>query len=185
LPQLPIRTGSSSLLAASWTALEAASPACSVSLFWLDACTPPVLHPQDGPWFWVAVCVVSALLPAKAEESALLLCVTEPSLPGLSTRTDSFELLGAICFASDSAAAFWSVSADWVDACTPEPLWVCGAVCVVSALLPANAEDAAVFVWVTLPPPPRLPIRTGSFSLLAPSWTALEAAFPVWSVSLD
>src|SRR5689334_23700856 len=105
------------------TALEAARLPWSVSAFWSLAWTPP-LPPQphgEPDSFWVALCVVVAVLPEVAEEAALLVCETLPSLPGLSTRTETLLLLGSICFASDSAPDSWPVSLRCTDDCTPEP----------------------------------------------------------------
>jgi hypothetical protein len=46
-----------------------------------------------------------------ASDDAELVCVTDPSLPGLSTRTEMFELLGAICVAPEAEVACCALSA--------------------------------------------------------------------------
>ena len=59
-------------------------------------------------WHLNDVWVTGALLAAVAVEVALLDWVTLPFEPGLSTRTEMFELLGSTCSADDAAdAACW------------------------------------------------------------------------------
>ena len=62
-------------------------------------------------WSWSAVWPVVAALPDVACEPALLPCVTEPSLPGLSTRTGRLALDAPACAAAESASESWSVPA--------------------------------------------------------------------------
>src|SRR3982751_6662850 len=126
-PQLPMRIGLLLLDGASCTALEAARLPWSVWADWSLDWTPlplPLQPHSDEPWFWLAFCVVVAVLPDVADEAALLVWLTLPSLPGLSTRTEMLLLLGAICFAAESAAESWPVPACWTDDCAPEPPWV-------------------------------------------------------------
>jgi hypothetical protein len=96
-----------------------------------------VTQPQPGLWLWLAVCVVGAVLPALAEEAALFVCVTEPSSPGLSTRTEMSWFEGSTWVAFDAASAAWSVSADWVEDWTGLPANA------VPALTAAAASEAA------------------------------------------
>jgi hypothetical protein len=51
--------------------------------------------------FWV----VDAVFAAFADEAALFVCVTDPSLPGLSTRTEMLSFEGSTWTASDAAIA--------------------------------------------------------------------------------
>jgi hypothetical protein len=81
--------------------------ACEVSASCVDDCTPE--PPPD--WVWVPVCVVAAEFVASADDLALFDWSTEPSFPGLRTRTEMFELLGLICVADEAAIAVWSVFA--------------------------------------------------------------------------
>src|SRR5262249_19421598 len=107
---------------------------------------------------------------ALAVEVALLLCETEPLLPGLSTRTPRFELLGAICVAPERARAPCEVPAPCVDDCTPPeppPLWELA--CEVAAVFEASAVEVALFDCETLPSSPGLRTRTEMFELLG--WT--------------
>jgi len=55
---------------------------------------------------------VELWLPAAADDVALFDWVTEPSLPGLSTRIEMFLLLGSTCVALEAAAACCDVPAD-------------------------------------------------------------------------
>ena len=57
-------------------------------------------------WDWPIACVVS--FSFFAVDSALdeFDCSTSPSLPGLSTRTEMFVLLGLICFDSALESAY-------------------------------------------------------------------------------
>ena len=61
-----------------------------MSAFCVDDWTP-----EPAP-VWELPCVVGAELVASAVEEASFDCETAPSLPGLRTRTEMFELLGAI-----------------------------------------------------------------------------------------
>ena len=54
-----------------------------------------------------------------ASEVTELVCVTDPSSPGLSTRTSMFVLLGSTCVAPEAADACCSLVAVWPSACTP------------------------------------------------------------------
>ena len=65
--------------------------------------------------------MVEASFDAFASDETSFDCFTLPSSPGLSTRTERFELLGSICFADESPTANWSVSAFCVAAWMPEP----------------------------------------------------------------
>ena len=105
-------------------------------------------------------------------------CDTLPSLPGLRTRTETEVFDGSICVACDSAAASWSVDADWSDVWIGVPLpeqphelppaAVCVPVWLVPAALPAAAFEPTAFVCDTLPSLPGLSTRIGTLVLLAP-----------------
>jgi hypothetical protein len=49
-----------------------------------------------------------------------LVWVTDPSFPGLSTRTEMFVLLGWTCVVPEADAAVCELPALWVDVCTVE-----------------------------------------------------------------
>jgi hypothetical protein len=168
----------------SCSAFEAARLSWLVSAFWVLDWTPPVpLQPHEDPLcVWVADCGVVAVLPEVAEEAALLVWLTLPLLPGLNTRTETLLLLGATWVASDSAAECWSVSACWLDDCTPEPPCVWLAVCGVVAVLPEVADEAALFVCDTFPSLPGLKIRTETFSFDGSACVAEDAAPDACSV---
>jgi len=121
--------------------------------------------------FWVVV----ALLPALADDAAVLSCDTEPPSPGLSTRTETAVFDGSICVADESAAAPWSVDADWsavwigvAELSQPhdDPAWVCEPVWLVVDVLPASARDVSVLDCVTEPSLPGLSTRIGTLTLL-------------------
>ena len=117
-------------------------------------------------------------MPASADDPTVFACDTLPSLPGLRTRTETEVFDGSICVACDSAAASWSVDADWSDvwigALLPEqphelpPAAVCVPVWLVPAALPAAACEPTAFVCDTLPSLPGLSTRIGTLVLLAP-----------------
>jgi hypothetical protein len=67
---------------------------------------------------WVAFCVVSASFDAFADDVASFDCVTLPSFPGLSTRTEIFEFEGWIWVALDAAIAPCPMFEDCVLDCT-------------------------------------------------------------------
>jgi hypothetical protein len=72
-------------------------------------------HPQPPASVWLELCVVVAVFVASAFDVASFDCVTLPSLPGLSTRTEMFWFDGWIWVALEAAAAVWSVDDPWVD----------------------------------------------------------------------
>jgi hypothetical protein len=97
---------------------------------------------------------------------------------------------GSTCTAFEAARLSWFVCADWSLDWTPEPLqpqddpdcvWV--APCVVVAVLPDVAEEAALFVWLTLPLLPGLEMRTETLLLLGAICSAPDSAAEPWSVS--
>jgi hypothetical protein len=94
-------------------------------------------------------------------------CAIGPMLPGLSTRTTMFVLLGVDCV--ESAAAF-----------DPEPFPGCGSP--PPALLDADAE--AWLSWLTGPLPPPFPTLTDALSFVGPCCVVealLDALWPVVS----
>ena len=83
---------------------------------------PEPLQPHEVlPWFWVAVWPVVAALPDVACEPTVLPCVTEPSSPGLRTRTGELTLDAPSWSASERASATWSVPACCSAVWMPEP----------------------------------------------------------------
>src|SRR5215207_2001768 len=100
-PGLPIRTDVLSLVG--WICLAFASASADWSLY---ACCPATwVPPPPPPCDCVADWSVLLALPASAPASARLVCSTDPSLPGLSIRTDVLLFDGWICFAFASASA--------------------------------------------------------------------------------
>src|SRR5579859_5699086 len=138
LPGLRTRTDVFELLGLSCVADERPSAPWLVSASCFDDCTPP-------PPVWEEPCVVVAEFVASACEVASFDCVTLPSLPGLRTRTEMFELLGSTCLADEAATAVWSVDdpcvADWTP--LPPDGAACVWVCVVGAVFVAAPVDAA------------------------------------------
>ena len=119
-----------------------------------------------------------AVFAAVAVEVAAFDCVRLPSFPSLQIRTGSAVLVAPTCCADEAAPLSWPVQLSWPSACTEgslppqphaEPDWSCVPVCETGAVLVAVAVDVSLFDCVTLPPPPSLPIRTGSFELEAPT----------------
>jgi hypothetical protein len=97
----------------SWVADDSAPAACPVSADCLSVWIPEPEPPQPQvapPCVCELVWPVVPELPAVACEPAVLDCVTEPSLPGLRTRTGTFVLLAPSCAAVLSAPASWSVA---------------------------------------------------------------------------
>jgi hypothetical protein len=96
-PQLPMRIESAEFDGWICVADEAAIAPWSTSLFWIPDWTaePVPLHPHGEPLcVCVAVWLTGAVFVAFAVESAVFDCDTDPPFPGLSTRTETFELLG-------------------------------------------------------------------------------------------
>jgi hypothetical protein len=77
-----------------------------------------ITHPQPDASAWLVLCVVAAVFDASAVDEASLDCETAPSLPGLSTRTETFWFDGCTWVALDAASAAWSVDEDCVPDCT-------------------------------------------------------------------
>jgi hypothetical protein len=171
---------------ASWIAADPARASWPVQADCPAACTAVPLQPHEEPdWFCVPLCVVVPVFPEVADEAALFVCETFPSLPGLQIRTGALSFAAPICFASESAPEICLVDASCPSAWTPEPACDCVSVWPVVAVFPEVAEEAALFVCETLPPPPALPMLTGSLSFDGPIWTALESARLPWSVWAD
>src|SRR6266508_1310319 len=78
-------------------------------------------QPQPRGSVWVRFWVVDAVFAASADDEASFDCETEPSLPGLSTRTEMFSFEGWTWVALDAAIAPWVVSEDCVPDCTGPP----------------------------------------------------------------
>jgi hypothetical protein len=168
-PSLQTRTGSLVFEAPSCAVPEAAPAACRVELVWPMAWTRGLAcsQPHDVPRAsCIAVCETGARFAAVADDEASLDCRTDPSLPGLSTRTEMFELLGSTWTACDFAPASCWVPADWVADWTPLPDCACCASCAVPAALPAAAEEEASLDCWTVPSLPGLNTRTEMFELL-------------------
>jgi len=93
-----------------------------------------------------------AVLPAFADEAALFVCVTVPSLPGLRTRTTRFPFDGSIWTASDAASAAWSVAVDCVDDWTgvpanAEPTPAAAAARVTASVASTRFIESSFFAW--------------------------------------
>src|SRR5215212_4242532 len=99
-PRLPIRTLVLSLLGWIWVAFASAS-----ADWLLYACCPATWVPPPPPCDCVADWSVELALPASAPASARLVCLTGPSSPALSIRTDVLLFDGWICLAFASASA--------------------------------------------------------------------------------
>jgi hypothetical protein len=106
------------------------------------------------------------LFVAFADDATEFDCDTEPPFPGLRTRTEMFELLGAICFAEDRARlpASCRRSASTTGRRPSRPGLELP--CVVVAEFEASADEEAVFDCETGPSLPSLRTRTEMFELL-------------------
>jgi hypothetical protein len=104
-PGLRTRTERFEFSGLTWVAEDRPVAFCVVSAFCVEDWTPEPLPAWELPW------VVAAVFVASADEDASFDCVTAPSLPGLRTLTEMFELLGWTWVADDAAAAVWSVVA--------------------------------------------------------------------------
>src|SRR6476646_2860240 len=125
LPQLPTRTGEAVFpapepphphgersLPKSCTAPDNAIAAWSVPACWPSTWMPRPPQPHLLPaTVWFPVWFVVAALLAFATDDAVFDCLTEPPLPGLSTRTGDASFDAPICFAKDAASAPCSVLA--------------------------------------------------------------------------
>ena len=138
------------------------------------------------------------LFDASAVDPTVFDWVTDPSLPGLSTRTGEFEFVAPSWVASEPAAATCALPADcfatWMSAGAPQPhrlgppvgSW--SDVWLVELEFDASAVDVAVLDWLTAPLDPGLRTRTSRFVFFGSTWVAEEAApascaFPAdWSV---
>ena len=105
---------------------------------------------------------------AVADESTLFDWSTEPSSPGLRTRTEIFVFFAPACSAFDAAKASCSLSASCPIACKPEPPASWSASWLVAFRFAAVASESTLFVCETEPLSPGLSTRTGMFVLLAP-----------------
>jgi hypothetical protein len=197
-PGLWTRIGEASFDGENCAASEAASACWPVQDSWPSAWIWSPLPASDC----VPFCVVDAVLPAFAADSAEFDWVTSPSLPGLWTRTGEAVLPPAppsqphgdrlpskCCTAADSAAAACSVPLFWPSTWMPVPAqpheaaaFDCEPVWFVVAALAAVADEPAVFDCVTLPPLPALFTRTGAASFDAPDCFAADAASAPCSV---
>jgi hypothetical protein len=111
--------------------------------------------PAGGAVSGAAVC---------AAASAVLVCVTGPSAPGLAIRTDTATFVGATWDVPAFAEVACAVSAVWA------AVWA--------------ASPCAAIVCVTAPLSPGLSIRTDTSRFAAPSWeAAASAAATAWLVS--
>src|SRR3982074_1313019 len=89
LPGLRTRTGMFVFVAPLWLAVERDPASCLFPAAWVAVWMPP-----KPPWFWLELWSAPFEFDADASEVAELVCETDPSLPGLSTRTTMFVLLG-------------------------------------------------------------------------------------------
>jgi hypothetical protein len=124
-PGLPMRTETLLLEGLTCTASASASADCSL---WADCPTtcvpPPSLQQCDPPpWSCSADWVVVFPFSATASAPAALVCLTGPSLPGLSIRTLTLSFDGLTWTALAVAPASCSLPAFWLVACEPDPDW--------------------------------------------------------------
>jgi hypothetical protein len=122
-----------------FTCVERASAleTCVVGALWTESCVWPVPVPPPTAWFCVPAWVASFVLPEVASATEEFVCVTGPSLPGLSTRTTTLTLVGAC----------------WVDVALASLVCFVGALCAADWLWPdeaAPAPDGAVCAWELL-----------------------------------
>jgi hypothetical protein len=94
------------------------APAACIAPARTSSIRPDCRQPHPDASVWFAFCGVAAVFAAVADEDASLDCETEPSSPGLSTRTETFWFDGCTWVALDAAMAPWSVDDDCVAACT-------------------------------------------------------------------
>ena len=71
--------------------------------------------PPPDDWFCVASWSAELRFDADASESTLFDWDTEPSFPGLPTRTGTFVFDAFVCVANDSAAAACWFAAVWLE----------------------------------------------------------------------
>ena len=142
----------------SCTAPDSAIAACFVPDFWPSTWMPVPSQPHDSPALdCVPFCVVPAALPAVAVDAAVFDCLTSPPLPALLTRTGDASFDAPSWNASDAASAPCAVFASCPAIWMPVPAASdCDDCCVVSALLPAVAVDAATLDCSTEPSLPSL-----------------------------
>src|SRR3954453_5707881 len=147
-----------------WSCVELAeeSADCLLSASCFAVWTPP----PDCVADWV----VLFLLPAADLADESLVCVTEPSSPGLMMRTEMFLFCGLSCVEVAVELAVWSFVADWSATATPgaPPCWA--ACWFVLLALPATDVADDPFVCATTPPSPGLPIRTDTFVFEGELW---------------
>jgi hypothetical protein len=104
-----------------------------------------------------------------------LVCVTEPSSPGLKIRTGTLTLLACFCSDVASELASWSLDAFWPTCWTPpDPPPDCPADWSVALWLPAADVADESLVCVTEPSSPGLMMRTEMFWFRG--WTCVEVA---------
>src|SRR5581483_11493190 len=113
-PGLSTRTWVFAFFAPYWLAAESDPASWALPADW-----PAAWIPAEPPWCWLESWSVSLSFVAFASDDAELVCETDPSSPGLSTRTETFVLLGWICVAPDAAPAACSFVADCPATCTP------------------------------------------------------------------
>ena len=151
---------------------------------------PEPLQPHDGlPWSCVELWPVVAVFPDVACEPTVLLCATEPSPPGLSTRLDTLVFVGSSCSPSTprpTPGPFPPTESRTGYRCRTAQLhalpWSWAAVWPVVAVLPDVACEPALLPCVTEPSLPGLSTRTGRLTLDAPACAASESASASWSV---
>jgi hypothetical protein len=96
-----------------------------VGALWVEDCACPDFE-SPPLWVWVASCEVELAFPVWAVASEVLVWVTGPSLPGLSTRTTTLTFFGATWVDVAVALPVCVVGALWLEACDcPEPAAAC------------------------------------------------------------
>jgi hypothetical protein len=98
-------------------------------------------------------------------------CETDPSSPGLSTRTETFRFVGWTCVDVASEEAAWLLCAVWPAACVPAAAGAaCDAACSVAFAFAAAAAALDVLLCVTAPSSPGLSTRTDAFLFVGCTW---------------
>jgi hypothetical protein len=181
LPGLKTRTAMFSFSAPS---CPASAPEFACWAFWFDwpAAWTPVAPAPAPVWFWPAAWVAAFWFCAWDVAEVVFCCDTDSSLPGLSTRTEMFRLLGRPWAAMAAEFASWAFWFDWPAAWTPvapapAPVWFWPAACMAAFWFCAWDVAEVVFRCDAEPPLPGLSTRTEMFRLLGWPWAATAAEF--------
>jgi hypothetical protein len=132
---------------------------------------------------------------AVAPDSTEFDCLTEPSLPGLRTRTGVFTFFAPVCVAVETAPAACRLPADcfaiWMSVGPLQPhgleppVGSCEDDWFVELVFDASAVELAEFDWLTEPLSPGLSTRTSMFEFVGSTCLAEEAAPASWAFPAD